>query len=148
MLREITSVRQIPGEHPRRWFTDDMMDLYIWQDTSGTMHSFQVCYDKSHVEKALTWKMASGFEYHCVESSDDPFDQKTPILHSQNLLNRDELIEMFMQHAETIPSAIKNLVLARLHELPLCETEQDIQKSSSRLTLLQRIMALFTGKKF
>jgi hypothetical protein len=47
MLNEIANPRQIPGEGPRRWFTDSYFDLIVWyQGASSSIAGFQLCYDK------------------------------------------------------------------------------------------------------
>lgn len=62
-LREISRVRQVPGESCRRWFSSDTLDLVVWladgndnASAAGTVLGFQLCYDKLHAEHALTWR--------------------------------------------------------------------------------------------
>jgi len=69
MLREITGVRQIEGEPHRRWFTDDLLDLIVW-DAESDIVGFQLCYDKTHAERAVTWKAGSGFNHNAVDSGE------------------------------------------------------------------------------
>ena len=70
MLREISSVRQIQGEPRRRWFTDAHFDLVIWSEERHIV-GFQLCYDKTRGERAVTWKEASGFTHNAVDSGED-----------------------------------------------------------------------------
>ncbi len=48
-------VRQVPNDYPRRWFYDDHLDLVAWYKPDGSLHGFQLSYDKTGHEKALTW---------------------------------------------------------------------------------------------
>ena len=72
MLREITAVRQIPGEACRRWFQDDEMDLFVWLGERSEIVGFQLAYDKPHAEKAITWKAGTGFRHARVDDGARP----------------------------------------------------------------------------
>ena len=70
MLAEIQGSRQIPGEGFRRWFTDEYFDLIAWYETPAAkdarpgamkeLKGFQLCYDKTGRERALTSTGSTG----------------------------------------------------------------------------------------
>jgi hypothetical protein len=67
MLHQIKDVGQIKGEPHCRWFTDEHFALVIWDEIVG----FQLCYDKSRSERAITWKAGSGFSHNAVDGGED-----------------------------------------------------------------------------
>lgn len=64
MLREIKWVSQVEGEPLRRWFVDSGLDLLVWQEDRCVV-GFQLCYDKTRRERALSWQPTEGFR-HCL----------------------------------------------------------------------------------
>lgn len=69
MLREMKWVSQIEGEPQRRWFADHELDLIIWQDDSHIV-GFELCYDKTDQERALSWQSTDGFRHSWVDSGE------------------------------------------------------------------------------
>ena len=65
---EIEDTRQIPGEGIRRWFRDEELDLIIWYDDNRIMEGFQLCYDKSNHERALTWRRPNSYQHHAIDT--------------------------------------------------------------------------------
>jgi len=57
VFREISGVKQTPGEPFRRWFSCESMDLFVWTNDSDEVVSYQLSYDKPHPEKALSWSV-------------------------------------------------------------------------------------------
>ena len=51
MLSEVAT-RQSTREPRRRWFSDDDFDLVVWFSDSGVIVGFELCYDRSRVERA------------------------------------------------------------------------------------------------
>jgi len=45
MLKEIKSVRQIPGEAFRRWFQDKYFDLIVHYNPKKEITAFELCYN-------------------------------------------------------------------------------------------------------
>ncbi len=72
MLSEIRNARQVQGEGFRRWFSDDYFDLIVWYADSGALVGFQLCYDKKHRERALTWTVDHGFQHNRIDSGEVP----------------------------------------------------------------------------
>jgi hypothetical protein len=52
MLREVLA-RQPRQEPRRRWFSGDDFDLIVWFDDLDAIAGFELCYDRSEVERAL-----------------------------------------------------------------------------------------------
>jgi hypothetical protein len=46
--------RQPTGEQQRRWFSSEDFDLIVWFDALGAIAQFELCDDRSDVERALT----------------------------------------------------------------------------------------------
>lgn len=61
MLREILGVRQDEPHTERRWFHDDYFDLFVWQDSTGAVRCFELCYGLGPSERALVWDEKSGY---------------------------------------------------------------------------------------
>lgn len=70
MLREIADVKQIPGEPKRRWFSDEVFDLIVWENPAGGIAGFQLCYDKGADQRALTWFPESGLRICAVDNGE------------------------------------------------------------------------------
>jgi hypothetical protein len=70
MLREISDVRQIPGDPRRRWFSDDAFDLIVWESRAGGIAGFQLCYDNGGDQRALTWAPEAGLRHCAVDTGE------------------------------------------------------------------------------
>ena len=82
MLREIPDIRQIKGEPHRRWFTSLSAELMVWSE-QDVMTGFQLSYDKSRVEKVITWQQGEvGLQHSLVDDGEHrPGKPKaTPVL--------------------------------------------------------------------
>ncbi|MDQ7778101.1 MAG: hypothetical protein RDV41_00120 [Planctomycetota bacterium] len=116
MLAEVTKVRQIPGEPERRWFSDDLYDLFVWFSKEGTIVGFQLCYDKGHKEKALTWTSDRGFSHLKVDSGDVGWSRMTPILVPDGVFDTGRVLAEFKRVSRNIEAGIADFVIARLGE--------------------------------
>lgn len=116
MLRELRDVRQIEGEHRRRWFSDAFFDLIVWVDDGGEIVGFQLCYDKESRQRALTWKAPSHYIHTGVDDGENrPGRYKgTPILVADGAFDRTTIGERFRRAATAIDPAIAELVHAKL----------------------------------
>ena len=109
--------RQVQDDFPRRWMSDEYMDLIIWLETDGGFHGFQLCYDKTGRERALTWKAQSGFSHHAVESGDtDPNANCTPVLVPDGHMPVEMVRQEFAKRSAKLDPEICNLITARLDE--------------------------------
>ena len=115
MLYEFRDVRQIEGEGPRRWFLDDYFDLIVWYSENSEIHGFQLCYDKSRLERALTWDNAHGYRHHKIDDGEVPGQQKmSPILVQDGLFDTKKIMKRFVQESENLPGEIRDFVLDKL----------------------------------
>lgn len=115
MLREITDVRQVPGDDRRRWFADDYFDLIVWYDGAGAIKGFQLCYDKAEYERALTWTAVEGFRHNRVDAGESPGRAKmTPVLMADGVFPKDEIAERFLEEAAGIDRGISAFIYNRL----------------------------------
>lgn len=121
-LREITRVRQIPGESPRRWFTSNEFDLYLWRDEFGEISSFQLYYDKSRGERALIWKRGAGTSHFGVDDGERrPYCYKgTPILVPDGRFDAKRVAERLADAGNQLPAEILSFVLARIRDHQEC----------------------------
>ena len=80
MLREIGYIKQSPGQLFRRWFNDELLDLFVWQEEGGRITGFQLCFDKDTDERALTYSEADGYSLHNVHTEESSLDMGSPVL--------------------------------------------------------------------
>jgi hypothetical protein len=120
MLHEVRNVRQIPGEGKRRWFSDQYFDLIVWYEKDGSLLGFQLCYDKFHKERAVTWRRGIGFSHEKVDDGEGvPGQHKsTPILVPDGLFDAAAITERFRQESGTLDPDISTLVIETLKLYP------------------------------
>ena len=115
MLIEFQDVRQVEGEGPRRWFFDDYFDLIVWYKDNGEIDGFQLCYDKTGSERALTWNWNHGYRHHKIDDGEMPFAAKmSPILVQDGLFDRESVGERFSRESADVPPDIREFVLDKL----------------------------------
>lgn len=118
MLREISDVRQIPGEGHRRWFTSTEFDLIVWYE-EGLVTGFQLCYDKETKERALTWRVTGSYGHTRIDDGETPFGPKrTPILVQDGVFDKNTVLQRFRQVSGEIDPVIADLVARRLADYP------------------------------
>ena len=119
MLREISAVRQIQGEPHRRWFTDEHFDLVIWDEESHIV-GFQLCYDKTQGERAVTWKEGSGFSHNAVDSGEDrPGRYKaSPILTADGSFDAGTVASQFLGHSGNLDGGSCEFIYTKLLGYP------------------------------
>jgi hypothetical protein len=117
MLREIQNPRQNENENRRRIFTDEFFDLYIWVDKKDAIVGFQLCYDKQHHERALTWLRGRGFSHERVDDGEDiekkHFKMK-PILMSDGIFDIKSISALFKKESERLEKRIADFVLEKI----------------------------------
>lgn len=121
MLREFPSVRQIPGEGFRRWFTDEQFDLYVWYESRSARRvvGFQLCYDKQGRQKALTWYRDRGYLHTAVDDGESsPLKNRTPILVADGVFPRDRITALFREAAASLDTGLAELVAGKLAAYP------------------------------
>lgn len=119
-LREILDTRQIAGEPKRRWFTSAELDLIVWLDSGDSPVGFQLCYDKTHGEHALTWRVERGYEHAAIDDGERTPGQykKTPILVSDGTFDRRRVQAVFLCSSAEVPGRIRSFVAERLDHYP------------------------------
>jgi hypothetical protein len=92
----------------------------VWCDAAGAPVAFQLCYDKTRGEHALTWRPGTGFEHTAVDDGEsDDFKWKgTPILVPDGALDVRRLRERFVRASAAVPPEIVGFVDSRLREHP------------------------------
>ena len=73
--------RAVHGDCDRRWINDDYFDLIVWYSRGDVIRGFQLCYDKPHWERALTWLSDKGFSHMEVDNGEDTaYTNRAPVL--------------------------------------------------------------------
>lgn len=119
MLREIKDVRQIGDEPHRRWFTDEHFDLVIWEEEAEIV-GFQLCYDKSHGERAVTWRLESGFSHNAVDTGEDRSGRYkgTPILVADGGFDARRVAAAFHGDSGALDARSSGFIYLKLLEYP------------------------------
>ena len=120
MLREIHNTRQIDGELPRRWFMSNDMDLVIWCDNNGSIAAFQLAYNKSRMEHALTWKSDSGYRHHRVDNGEDRSGKhkSAPLLDPDSNFITAVVADQFKKVAAEIDNTVADFIYEKLLQFP------------------------------
>jgi hypothetical protein len=117
MLHELRNVRQVPGDHFRRWFTDETLEIVVWYDQPGAVYGFQLCYDLRSQPRALTWTLKRGFSHAAIDEGDDkPTSNRTPLLSPSTDYDAAKLREAFLGSAGGLPAAEKAFIEGKLAE--------------------------------
>lgn len=111
-LRELRDTRQVPGEPRRRWFSSPDLDLIVWLDDDEQLVGFQLCYDKTRGERALTWRLGRGYDHMGVDDGESGPGQykSTPILVADGFFDRARVAEIFLECSESVPQDIRSTV--------------------------------------
>ena len=121
MLTEITHVRQNPDEGYRRWLTDRRFDLIIWYSERSTeirqILGFQLCYNKTEIERAIRWRKASGFVHEIVDGGEYPgHANMTPVLHIGGQFDQ-AVLDDFREVCGDIERDLAEFIMDKLVEL-------------------------------
>ena len=116
MLTELGDVRQVEGEHRRRWFMDSFFDLIVWLDQGDAIVGFQLCYDKEGDQRALTWKAPDSYTHAAVDDGENrPGRYKaTPILVADGAFDHTAIAERFRAESAAVDPAIAAFVYEKL----------------------------------
>jgi hypothetical protein len=107
----------------RRWYTDDYFELIVWYHDDNSISGFQLCYDRSKQEHALTWRAGEGSGHHRIDSGEaSPLKNMTPVLLPDGVVPYTALIQRFQERAANIDPAIVRLVVRVLNEGRALET--------------------------
>ena len=99
----------------RRWYQDEYFDLYVWHDAAGSPTGFQLCYDRSRNEGAITWDKLGSFGHDQVDDGErDPFSSMTPILRPDGTPPYFRICDRFLAASTDCPQEIRDFVIDRL----------------------------------
>lgn len=76
---------------------------------------FQLCYDKTDTEKALTWLEETGYTHHLVDTGEEgAVSKRTPILTTDGKFESSTIAELFQQHGAEMDQQIAQFVYDKL----------------------------------
>ena len=109
--------KSVSGDYDRKWLSDDYFDLIVWYTSSGTIHGFQLCYDKPLWERALTWISTKGFSHMQVDDGEqNAWNNQTPILVSDGCFPADTVVAEFRNRGAGLAIDLRDLVLHKIDE--------------------------------
>ena len=112
MLKEIRALKQHQDGLFRRWFEDDFFDLIVWYDQRQEIFGFQLCYEKSRDEHALTWREDRGYGHHRIDTGEQTvWETSAPLLIAAGPFPRQDIIESFVERSTAIDSKVVRYVL-------------------------------------
>jgi hypothetical protein len=110
-------LKEFPNRQPedRRWFGDDFFDLIVWLDQRGEIVGFQLCYNVSGDEHALTWNEKTGFGHQRVDDGElhRPF-KETPILVADGPFNSAAILRHFKERSNSMDEKVARFVLGKI----------------------------------
>jgi len=116
MLREVTST-QSAVEPNRRWFADDFFELIVWYDEMSNVEGFQLCYDRGHRERALTWTKAYGLRHEAVDDGESsPLKNQTPLFRKGGDFDRTDIVRRFQSASALLPRTLAEFVDSKISE--------------------------------
>lgn len=116
MLKEINNTRQIPDEHPRRWFSSTKNDLIVWYNQNDEPAGFQFCYDKNEHEKSFTWKLDGTSNHTAIDTGEHAVTnyKQTPIHVADGIPDYSYIKKQFLDESSELPSEIIEMVIYAL----------------------------------
>jgi hypothetical protein len=116
-MLEATPKRSVHGDYDRRWISDDYFDLIVWYTPRDTIHGFQLCYDKLHWERALTWLAERGFSHTEVDNGEDtPEANRSPVLVPDGSFPADNVLAEFSRRGSALSAELRELVTDKISE--------------------------------
>jgi len=120
MLREIRGVDQRNRQRRKRWFQDEYFDLFLWQDATGAILEFQLCYRRdTREERVLEWRRGRGFQHLKAESlnaASSFLEDDTWALRLDGAMPYATLTEKFDASALGLPPELARFVRAKIDE--------------------------------
>ncbi len=147
MLYEISNIKQNEGEPKRRWFVDEYFDLVVWSDEKDEMEAFQLCYDKTKNQHALTWSQDSGYIHNRVDDGEDkPGKPKgIPILVIDGNFDHDQVADRFRGESGNLEDKIARRVYERILAYPASDSKRDAELSAIKQVVLDYIEGWYVG---
>lgn len=118
MLKENPNVRQIEGDPPRRWFSDDFFDLIVWFAPDGAVCGFQLCYDREYKPRALTWMKEGGYRHDGIDDGESDLGghKSTPVLVQDGAFDKQDIGARFEAESAGLPKEVRDKVLEKIRE--------------------------------
>ncbi|MEM8955167.1 MAG: hypothetical protein AAGD22_13530 [Verrucomicrobiota bacterium] len=118
MLREITGVRQIPGEPPRRWFQSERLDLFVWYGEDQGILGFRLCYRLGGRERAVTWLGGQVCLHQRVDEGREGrgYFAPAPILFPGAEPLGGDVVILFSEESRGLERGLADLILGKLGE--------------------------------
>ena len=120
MLREVKKVLQTTPGLTKSWFTDEVFDLFVWQDDGGSILTLQLSYDKKHKERNLSWSADRGYGHHGVDDGEDKLGRikASPIFVADGLFDVGAVARLFDERSADLDAGIRDFVARIIREYP------------------------------
>lgn len=121
MLHQVNKVRQESDTTSHLWYQSKDFDLFVWYEDFNEITMFQLCYDKPFAEKAVTWRVSSGWSHNRVDSGEEADRnpaKATPILLHDGAFEQERILMRFLEEAEQLPGWIAGFVAEKLQDYP------------------------------
>ena len=116
-IREIRTERNSEGVLRRRWFSDRLLDLIVWQGPDDEIKKFQLCY-KLKQEYGLVWDHKSGFSHYQVDDGEGvPRYPRSPIMTADEAVNTSVLSALLHGTRNHLDGVIYEFIAKKIHEL-------------------------------
>lgn len=141
MLYEIKNIRQNEGEPRRRWFIDDYFDLVVWLSEADEIEGFQLCYDKTRNQHALTWSRSTGYMHNRVDSGEDkPGKPKgIPLLVADGDFRHEEIANRFRKESKKLDPQLSELVFEKIMQYSMSTFKMNVDVLAIRQSALDYI---------
>lgn len=118
MINMLTEIRlNRDNDKRKRWFQNDYFDLFTWQDNSGNITSFQLCYDRLWNEHVICWDCKNGFEHFRVDDGEvSPCKNMSPIFIKEGIFPYHEVMSQFVQSSQQINEDIRVFIIQKMDE--------------------------------
>jgi len=101
----------------KRWFQDDYFDLFTWQDNTGRIINFQLCYDRQGNEHVILWDFEKGFGHYRIDDGESsPHKNMSPVFVSNGFFLHSEVKIKFLKSSRHITQDIGTFIIEKLDE--------------------------------
>lgn len=93
----------------------------MWCDDAGAPAGFQLCYDKTRSEHALTWKPELGYVHKAVDDGEADLGLRhkgSPILVDDGQFDPNGVIDRFLSASRGLPADVAEFVATKLRQHP------------------------------
>ena len=117
MLKETKSVRQIPGEPFRRWYTDNKTNLIVWLEEHRVV-GFQLIVPDGETQAVFTWHEGRKVTVTSLDDGEGNMGhpKMTPILSKAHAVDRMAVSQHFKAVSAELPPGLSHLVEQKISE--------------------------------